>query len=252
MIWLEEFVKWADGRYREDIIIVAGDISHDFGIIETTFTLLQQAFGYVFHICGNHELWVAPQTDTIRDGYDKLYEIQKMCIKLGVHCYPVSFEDKKGGKPLIVFPILSWYEPQFVGSESRGHMKGFDMACRWEEKDNEIASRLLSYNVRNIKAFQKKYELDKCHVITFSHFIPRPELFFGWPALAEVMGSKKIDEQLRQLRSTIHVFGHSHMNCNTKIDGVQYIQYALGSEAYQRKKSSFPRYKPLLLTPSTP
>ncbi|KAL8431784.1 hypothetical protein Efla_005006 [Eimeria flavescens] len=59
-------------------------------------------------------------------------------------------------------------------------------------------------------------------VITFSHFLPRAELVTIYPlnpsALAYVMGSTRIDEQLRQARSSLHVFGHSHLNADTQID----------------------------------
>jgi hypothetical protein len=72
-------------------------------------------------------------------------------------------------------------------------------------------------------------------------------LFFGWRALAEVMGSSKIDEQIRQLSSQVHVFGHSHMNVDRTIKSVRYVQHALGSEARQRTQSSFPAYKPKLI-----
>lgn len=72
------------------------------------------------------------------------------------------------------------------------------------------------------------YELEKAAktteetVITFSHFLPRSDLLALTtskpPALIHVMGSSKIDEQLRELASDIHVFGHSHENVDTVID----------------------------------
>lgn len=59
-------------------------------------------------------------------------------------------------------------------------------------------------------------------VITFSHFLPRAELTTIHPltprALAYVMGSTRIDEQLRQAGGSIHVFGHSHVNADEVIE----------------------------------
>jgi len=46
--------------------------------------------------------------------------------------------------------------------------------------------------------------------------------------LYPVLGSALIDKQIRQLRSKIHVYGHSHMNRNVDIDGVTYINNAFG------------------------
>lgn len=108
MKWLEELVQWAKKEdFRNDVLIVAGDISHDMGIIETTLTLCCQAFGHVFHVCGNHELWVAPTTSTCKHGMHKLNEIQMLCQKLGVHCSPVVFTSNDATvKPLIISPLV--------------------------------------------------------------------------------------------------------------------------------------------------
>ncbi|CDJ63559.1 hypothetical protein, conserved [Eimeria necatrix] len=63
---------------------------------------------------------------------------------------------------------------------------------------------------------------DQPVVITFSHFLPRAELATLYPlkpsALAYVMGSSRIDEQLRQADGSLHVFGHSHVNIDHKIE----------------------------------
>lgn len=75
-------------------------------------------------------------------------------------------------------------------------------------------------------------------VITFSHFLPRAELATIYPltpsALAYVMGSNRIDEQLRQAKSSMHVFGHSHINGDIEIEGVRYIQHSLGRPSEQK------------------
>lgn len=59
-------------------------------------------------------------------------------------------------------------------------------------------------------------------VITFSHFLPRAELAKLYPlnpgALAYVMGSTRIDEQLRQAEGSLHIFGHSHVNIDHNIE----------------------------------
>ncbi|KAL8443947.1 hypothetical protein Emed_006490 [Eimeria media] len=64
-------------------------------------------------------------------------------------------------------------------------------------------------------------------VISFSHFLPRVELATFYPltpsALAYVMGSTRIDEQLREAGSSLHVFGHSHLNLDTRIEVINHI-----------------------------
>ncbi len=242
MLWLEEFVQWAGSQFRQDAVIVAGDISHDNGIIERTLTLFTRAFGHVFHVCGNHELWVVPKTPTVKHAYHKLHEIQEMCVRLGVNCSPVVFRSEGATKPLVVCPLLTWYEPQFAGRSTRGAMEGFDMACRWMETDQQIATFLLSCNA--LSKLKGLVDLSSARVATFSHFVPREELFFGWPALREVMGSTRIDEQVRSVNAQVHVFGHSHMDVDRVTQGIRYVQHALGSEHRNRTHSSFPHYKP--------
>lgn len=238
MKWLHELVEWAGDRFREDIIIVAGDISHDLGIIETTLSLFKQAYGHVFHVCGNHELWVMPKTETIQHGYHKMLEIIQICDKLGVYSHAVVFADQGLG----ILPLLTWYEPQFVGSTARGgSMEGFDTACRWTDDDTTLATDMLEFNREALLQVSK---IAPARVVTFSHFLPRQELWFGWSALGTVMGSKRIDETLRSIKSVAHVFGHSHMNVDRHIEGVHYVQHALGSEPHQRTQSSFLHYKP--------
>eukprot|EP00921_Rhytidocystis_pertsovi_P000386 GHVQ01000760.1.p2 GENE.GHVQ01000760.1~~GHVQ01000760.1.p2 ORF type:complete len:340 (-),score=67.00 GHVQ01000760.1:155-1174(-) len=69
-------------------------------------------------------------------------------------------------------------------------------------------------------------------VITVSHFIPREELcgtvWLRTRALSRVFGATRIDKQLRECRSKLHIFGHSHMNMDVHIQGVRYVQHALG------------------------
>ena len=42
-------------------------------------------------------------------------------------------------------------------------------------------------------------------------------------------GAQVIENQLRQLGSVVHVFGHQHRNRDRTIGGVRYVQYCLGN-----------------------
>jgi hypothetical protein len=62
--------------------------------------------------------------------------------------------------------------------------------------------------------------------------LPRPELLppkknLRFKGLPKVAGSTSVEDQLRRLRSAVHVFGHSHINYDCVIDGVRYVQNAL-------------------------
>jgi hypothetical protein len=51
--------------------------------------------------------------------------------------------------------------------------------------------------------------------------------------LSYVTGSKKIEQQLRAVNSTLHVFGHTHVDRDFVIDGVRYLQQ---SRKYPREQ----------------
>lgn len=56
-----ENLTWAKRQlhidHRQDVLIVAGDVSHDLGLFQQTLSLLRDAYSQVFFTFGNHELW---------------------------------------------------------------------------------------------------------------------------------------------------------------------------------------------------
>lgn len=69
-------------------------------------------------------------------------------------------------------------------------------------------------------------------VISFSHFLPRIELlpekrFLFLPTLAHAVGSRYLQQRVEELRSSLHVFGHTHFGWDATVDGVRYVQAAL-------------------------
>jgi hypothetical protein len=98
----------------------------------------------------------------------------------------------------------------------------------------------------NEKTLQQRFNAP---VISFSHFLPRPELMFytenevktadaekgemvidANPGFnfSRVAGCAGLEEQIRHLRSIIHVYGHQHRNREREIDGIRYISHCLG------------------------
>jgi len=69
-------------------------------------------------------------------------------------------------------------------------------------------------------------------VITFSHFQPRLDLLppqekLVYKELGRVCCSGGLERQLRRLGADVHVFGHTHINCDQTLGGVRYIQHPL-------------------------
>lgn len=65
-------------------------------------------------------------------------------------------------------------------------------------------------------------------MVSFSHFIPHLRLYRGHPNLSKVMGCDELGAQVKALGSTVHVFGHSHLDVDEVYQGTRFLQCALG------------------------
>jgi hypothetical protein len=66
------------------------------------------------------------------------------------------------------------------------------------------------------------HDNDVCRVIIVT------TLYLGHPNLCKVMGCEELGAQVAALGSTVHIFGHSHMNVDQTINGTRFLQVALG------------------------
>ena len=207
-------------RYREDVLLVAGDIGSRLELIHATLSLLQTKFRAVCYVPGNHELWVRQGQLT---SIDKFFQIVRLCDELGVHTRPAQI-----GRVRIV-PLFSWYSKDFSsdGHEYADQLHGWTdfYSCHWPQDVDNIPEYFSTLNTPHIRSYEEP-------VISFSHFLPRLELlppryFLYFKALPEVAGSPLIESQLRQLGSTIHVFGHSHIPRDVILGGIRYVNNPL-------------------------
>ncbi|MBI4850492.1 MAG: metallophosphoesterase [Acidobacteria bacterium] len=220
--------------YQNDVLIVAGDIGHNIDLIKNTLELLRAKFKFLFYVPGNHELWIRGEG---HHSLDKFFTIIELCKHIDVNTSPLELEN------FVIIPLFSWYEKEFDIDEDP-NLDRLDSwsdfyFCKWPENINSIANYFLSLNQKYIKPYSKK-------VISFSHFLPRRELlpsreWLRFKALPQVAGSIHLDKQIRAVNSTIHIFGHSHMNWDVTIKGIRYIQNAL---SYPRERIN--REKPTI------
>lgn len=78
-------------------------------------------------------------------------------------------------------------------------------------------------------------------LVTFSHFLPRIELcpekrFLMYGELMKVVGSNPLGRRVAQLQPDVHLFGHTHFGWDAEIDGVRYVQAALGTPRERRHR----------------
>jgi hypothetical protein len=97
-----------------------------------------------------------------------------------------------------------------------------------------------------IPGFPDEAQEGRPFVISYSHFVPRQELLpekrmllpHAANVLPKVAGSVLLEEQIRRLAPDVHVFGHTHVNVDVTIEGVRYLQWALGNPKPREQEGS--------------
>lgn len=208
--------------YRDDVLILAGDVTDDLELLAWSLRTLARKFRKVQFVPGNHDLWVL-RHDHGKSSLQKFADIQAAVEASGASLEPF----RERGVSLI--PLLSWYDYSFGEPSEELRSVWMDyVACRWP----------IGYTEKRIAAYFAA--LNDGHtntagdlVITYSHFLPRIDVMPRYmPAsggfLYPVLGSSRLDGQVRKLNARMHVYGHSHINRRVEIDGVTYINNAFG------------------------
>ncbi len=236
----EENRQWTQQLSRcdfvDDVIVLAGDISDSIELIEDCFDQFCSRFQQVFFIPGNHDLWCSRQ-DFV-SSVEKLKAIMALAANYGVTSERSVFQIQN--KTVDLVPLYSWYDFSFAEPSSDLMRCWMDFVkCKWPEgmqSNQDICDYFLSQNEQVLMPSEH-------YTISFSHFVPRIDVMPAYiPAkhrmVYPVLGSEALDKQIRQLESSIHIYGHSHVNRDVRIDGVRYINNAFGypSETYLEKK----------------
>ncbi|MCP3923655.1 MAG: metallophosphoesterase [Desulfobacterales bacterium] len=219
-----ENLKWVNGisefEYKNDILILNGDISDKITLIADVFKKLKKCFSYIMFVPGNHDLWVREGS---ANSVEKFQEIQKVADEYGIHTEEVSFNK------LRIVPLLGWYDYSFgLPTDNLHNMWNDFNFCNWPDDYDYF---LITEMFTNLNKINKKQ--DDEFVISFSHFLPNIDVMppfiptdkrFIYP----VLGSNLIGEQVKKLESDIHIYGHSHVNNKVIIDNTLYINNAYG------------------------
>lgn len=211
--------------FSGDLLICAGDISHSMEDLGRTFADLRRRFGTVCYVPGNHELWVNGSSGLT--SLQKFGKIEELAAAEGISMAPVH------SQAFSVVPLYGWYDFSFgePSPDLLGRWADFQF-CVWPEglTQAEITQSFLSRNECFLDLNEK--DCSQKLVISFSHFVPRsdllPEGSAGANFLRPVLGSQSIETQIRKLGSFMHIYGHYHVNNRRELDGVTYINNALG------------------------
>ena len=218
--------KWVEGLsaadYQDDVLILAGDVTDTGRLLAWCLGTLAKRFRKVLFVPGNHDLWVI-RDDAWKTSLQKFDDVCDMVESSGASMQPYR---ERG---VSIVPLLTWYDYSFGEPSEQLRSMWMDYrACRWPQgfTERDITAHFSALNDRH-----EGVPGDK--VITYSHFLPRIDLMPGYVPcvnrlLYPVLGSARLDRQLRRLGADTHVYGHSHINRNVTIGGVNYINNAFG------------------------
>lgn len=219
--------KWianvSTSDYRDDVLILAGDISDTLQLLDWCLTTLAARFKKVLFVPGNHDVWVIRDSRE-KNSLQKFKEVSAIVESSGASMQ--SFRESG----VSIIPLLGWYDYSF--GEPSEELKSMWMdyrACRWP---NGFGVREITEYFTGLNCANRTADNDK--VITFSHFLPRIDVMPRFipkekQLLYPILGTIVLEQQLRQHKSSVHVYGHSHVNRNVTIDGVSYINNAFGN-----------------------
>ncbi len=227
--------------FSEDVLILAGDVCDDLALLRDVLSFLTEKFGEVLFVPGNHELWVEQGGSTTGNGnaatgerfncsLEKFHAVEAMCAETGVHTEPWHQDS------LSIIPLYSWYDFSFGQPDTYLRRAWRDFrACRWPDQlqsPESVCNYFLQLN-------EPRLSVSNDIVISFSHFLPRLDVM---PAsipkkrrkVYPVLGSDGLGSQLTSLNPDIHIYGHSHVNQCTTIDGICYVNNAFAYPSEER------------------
>ena len=206
MQWLENRTSLHDDLGETDLIVVAGDISHDLETFERSLLFLTETGAQVFFVPGNHEAWLA--SSDLEDGssIDKLDLIYQACERLGVltGCTLVGGTDDKP-YPLWIAPLQSWYDASLSVENLEDLCDDFGkwpwvdfIRCRWPQfrpmggREKKIPAGLTQFFANRNKVVLEQVEASTSAwdsnavkiqgraVMTVSHFLPNKQSLPDW------------------------------------------------------------------------
>ena len=213
-----------------DVLILAGDVTHDLTQLQDTLAGLRDAAPHRLFVPGNHELW-CEEGETSEDRY--VQAIPALCRAAGwvpLHVEPFAL----GGVAFV--GETGWYDYSFrnraldgqiplsqYGEKRYGKLVWMDgVYCRWPWLTD---ADVLAYMAGRLR--RKLGETAAPRVVAVTHFLPFAELVtvrrqLPWDYLNAFMGAEPLGQVLREDGRVVRaIAGHTHVAGHVVIDGIE-------------------------------
>ena len=207
--WLKESCASPNAPKEKDCLLIAGDISHDYKILEKTLSIITESLScHVIFVWGNHEAWCGLE---MTSSLEKISSVKKICQK-----YPKVHTDFQlvgtdHSKPVVVVPIESWYDGSLSLPECEDLCENFQnwpwvdfIRCHWPSESELMADTKMvpslerHENLGKIPIgltewfhYQNEKDIDKVRnhfehsegelgLITMTHFLPNQKTLPDW------------------------------------------------------------------------
>ena len=228
--------------YREDWLIVAGDIGETLELHHYALSLLTRRFARVIWAPGNHDVWTLPSRTSMEErerGEAKYHRLVALCREYGVLTPEDPYLVWPGeGGPALLVPLFLLYDYSF-----RPDQVPEEQALAWAAESDVICSdEALLYSdpypsradwCRARCALTEKRLQEatgNIPMILINHFPLRQGLvrLTRIPRFSLWCGTRQTEDWHTRFPTLVVVYGHLHMRATDYQDGVRFEEVSLG------------------------
>lgn len=234
----------------DDWLIIAGDVAEYSFDVKWALRRLSQRYAKVIWTPGNHELWTLEDDPLQLRGEARYQYLVEMCRELGVVTpedpYPVW---PAATGPIVVAPLFVLYDYSFRPDGAGTRDQGLEIArnsgviCMDEFllHSDPFPSRETWCHARLEMTEKRLAEIDEgSDTILVNHFplIREPTRKLKRPAFAQWCGTERTSDWHVRFRAVSVVYGHLHIPCSTRFDGVAFEEVSIGYPREWRRRPS--------------
>lgn len=249
-------------HFRDDWLIVAGDVAERLDQVQDAFALLSQRFKRVLWVPGNHDLWTVRSNhsnggvsciEDVLAGEAKYRALVALARKFGILTPEDPYPIWPGpGGPCIIAPMFLLYDYSFRPSDiSREAVIGWSRegsaicsdeilldprphvsreawcALRCEETEARLEALDQSLPTILVNHYPLRHELVR---------IPRIPRFSPW------CGTTRTEDWHQRFNAKVVIYGHLHVRRTDIRDGTRFEEVSLGYPRQWDQKRGIERY----------